>query len=100
MNGRGFCIFIDTLCEGSVPSVRDEHGKPFVFATELEAQREIADCMQMRLQQFIDGERDFDDAITCEEYVVEVEVLPDGSVAEVEHSPPSQITLIHFIRSS
>ena len=35
---------------------------------------------QMRLQQFIDGERDFDDAITVEEYVVPVYVLPDGTV--------------------
>ena len=84
MNRRGVCIFIDTLCEGSVPSVRDENGRPFVFATELEAQREIADHMQIRLQQFIDGEREFEDSITCEEYVVDVDVLEDGTVVDAD----------------
>ena len=84
-NCRGFCVFINTLCEGSTPSVRDGGGKPFIFATEVEAQREIADCMMTRLQEFIDGEdRGFDDAITTEEYVVEVEVLPDGSVKVID----------------
>ena len=83
MNRRGFCIFIDTLCEGSVPSVRDENGKPFIFATEIEAQREIADHMQMRLQQFLDGERDFEDAMTCEEYVIDVDILDDGTIIDV-----------------
>ena len=84
MKRRGFCIFIDTLCEGSVPSVRDENGRPFIFETELEAQREIADYMQMRLQQFMDGERDFEDAVTCDEYVVYVDVLEDGTVVGAE----------------
>ena len=74
MNRRGFCIFIDTFFQGSVVSCFDENDKPVVFETLAEAQREIADHMQMRLQQFIDGEREFEDAITCEEYVVEVEV--------------------------
>ena len=53
-----------------------------VFATEIEAQREIVDFAMIRLQQFLDGERDFNDAITVEEYVLEVEVLPDGSVID------------------
>ena len=53
-----------------------------VFSTEAEAQREIADFMMTRLQEFIAGERDFHDAITVEEYVVPVTVLPDGSVVD------------------
>jgi hypothetical protein len=77
----GFCIFITTVFEGSVPSVR-EAGKPCVFATEVDAQREIADNMITRLQEFIDGERTFEDALTLEEYVVRVRVLPDGSVVD------------------
>jgi hypothetical protein len=77
-----YCIFIDTLVEGSVPSVHDDKGMPCVFATRVEAEREIADNMITRLQEFIDGERDFDDAMTVEEYVEEVNVLPDGSIAE------------------
>ena len=44
------------------------------------AELEIVDFLNTRLQQFIDGERDFEDAITVEEYVVRVEVLPDGTV--------------------
>lgn len=90
MNRRGYCIFIDTLCHGAVPSVTEilpddpDHadGRICVFQTELEAQREIADFMMTRLQEFLDGERDFEDAITVEEYVVEVEVLPDGTIVE------------------
>jgi hypothetical protein len=80
MSRRGYCIFIDTAFQGAVPSVRGDNGKPFIFATEVEAQREIVDCLQVRLQEFLDRERDFEDAITVEEYVVEVEVWEDGSV--------------------
>jgi hypothetical protein len=77
---KGFCVFIDTFFQGTVPSVFDEHDKPVVFPTEAEAQREIVDFLQVRLQQFLDGEREFDDAITVEEYVVEVDVADDGSI--------------------
>lgn len=91
MNQRGYCIFIDTIFQGPVPSVTeivstdgcDEQERICVFSTELEAQREVVDAMMIRLQQFLDGERDFDDAITVEEYVVEVDVFPDGSVVDM-----------------
>ena len=90
MNRRGYCIFIDTVFQGAVPSVteiestdlRDAPKRFCVFATQLEAEREIADLMMTRLQQFLDGERDFDDALTVEEYVVEVDVLPDGKIVD------------------
>lgn len=88
MNRRGFCIFINTLFEGPVPSVKESSPNAAanaaericVFSTKREAQLEIVDFMMPRLQEFIDGERDFEDAVTLEEYVVEVEVLPDGSI--------------------
>ena len=76
----GFCIFIDTLCERHTPSVRGEGGLPFVFATRNEAEREIAETAIERLQDFLDGERCFDEATPIEEYVVEVDVLSDGSI--------------------
>ena len=82
MNRLGFCIFINTVCEGAVPSVRGGEGMPCVFDTKVEAQREIADFVMTRVQEFMDGERDFEDAITVEEYVVPVDVLPDGSVID------------------
>ena len=78
----GFCIYIDTLCQGPVPVVSDGDGKYIVFETGLEAQREIVDNAMIRLQQFLDGERDFDDAITVEEYVVPVTVHPDGTITD------------------
>lgn len=53
-----------------------------VFDTELEAQKEIADDLMTRLQQFMDGERDFDDAMTVEEYIVPVTVHPDGVIVD------------------
>jgi len=78
------CIFVDTAFEGPTPSVRDENDKPCVFATRVEAEREIADNMITRLQEFIDGQRDFEDAMTVEEYLVEVDVLADGSIVDAE----------------
>lgn len=77
----GFCIYIDTLCQGPVPVVSD--GERYtMFETELEAQREIADHMMTRLQQFLDGEREFEDAIAVEEFVVPVTVHPDGLITD------------------
>lgn len=65
-----------------MPVVSDGEGNFVVFRTELEAQREIVDDLQIRLQQFLDGERDFDDAITVEEYVVPVMVHSDGVITD------------------
>jgi tRNA splicing ligase len=75
----GFCIYINTFCQGPVPVVSDDNGC-VVFATELEAQKEIVDNQMTRLQQFLDGEREFEDAIEVEEYVVPVSVHPDGKI--------------------
>jgi len=54
---------------------------PVVFTTELEAQREIADNQLIRIQQFLDGERDFNDAIVTDEFVLPVDVWPDSSIS-------------------
>lgn len=54
---------------------------PVVFATELEAQREIADNQLILIQQFLDGERDFDDAIVTDEFVLPVTARSDGSIS-------------------
>jgi hypothetical protein len=80
-----FCVFINTLIEGEVPAVRDAAGRPVVFQTEHEAQRDIADNMITRLQEFMEGEREFADALTLEEYVLRVQVLPDGAVINAGH---------------
>ena len=77
----GFCIYINTYCQGPVPVVSDENGY-VVFETELEAQREIVDNLQIRLEQFMDGEREYEDAITVEEYIVPVTVHVDGTITD------------------
>lgn len=77
-----FCIYINTLVDGPVPSIRNGDGYPFVFATRNEAEREIAENAMDRLQEYLDGEREFDDAMTVEEYVVDVVVYPDGSISD------------------
>ncbi len=79
---KGFCIFINSVCEGEIPLWRDEKGMPLVYSDEINAQREIADDLIIRLQQFMEGERDFDDAITIKEYIVHITVLSDGSVVD------------------
>jgi tRNA splicing ligase len=78
---NGYCVYINTYCQGPVPVVSDENGY-VVFATELEAQKEIVDNQMRRLQQFLDGEREFGDAIEMEEYVVRVSVRPDGVITD------------------
>jgi len=79
---NGFCIYIDTFFQGPVPVVSDGDDKYVVFETELDAQKEIADYAMIRIQQFLDGERDFDDAMTVEEYTVHVTVHPDGTITD------------------
>lgn len=79
----GFCIYIDTVCQGLVPAVSD-CTRYIVFETELEAQKEIADHQMTRLREFLDGERDYEDAIEVGEYVVAVTLHPDGRIVD-EH---------------
>jgi hypothetical protein len=77
----GFCIFTDSICDGPQPIVTDGYGRPLIFASRVAAQREIADNVITRLDEFIDGERKSDDALCVNEYVVEVEVSSDGSIS-------------------
>lgn len=82
MNIKAYCIYIHSMGEGRVPLVRDEAGQPYLFKTQLEAQREIADYAITRLNEFLSGEREFDDAIETDEYIEELEVMPDGSIID------------------
>ena len=64
-----------------MPAWYDETNLPATYATELEAQREFADDLMERLQQFLDGERGFYDAIAIEDLILPVDVLPNGSIS-------------------
>jgi hypothetical protein len=74
-------IFVDTLCQGVMPAWYDERGLPVIYETEEAAQREIVELTMERLQQFLAGERDFDDATTIEDFILPIDVWPDGSVS-------------------
>lgn len=78
----GYAIFVTSLAEGAVPLVREELNRPVIFPTEHDAQREIVDGLLTRLREFQDGERDFEDATTVDEYVVRVRIRPDGTVED------------------
>ena len=76
----GYAIFCPTVFQGTIPACyEDEY--PVVFPSELDAQREIADNQLIRIQQFLDGERDFGDAISTDEFVLPVDVFPDGRIS-------------------
>ena len=64
-----------------MPAWYDESGYPVVYGTELEAQREIADHHLTLIYEFLDGERDFDDAMTVEDFILPVDVWPDGRIS-------------------
>lgn len=67
-----------------MPVEWNEFGRPVVYASEIEAQRVIAKDVIDRLQQFLTDERDYEDALTVEEYIVEVDVWPDGSIVDTD----------------
>lgn len=75
-----FAIFEDTICDGVVAAWRDENGFPVTYATQREAEVEIAEMLIEHLRQFIAGERDFDDALTTGDFILPVEVWPDGTI--------------------
>ena len=64
-----------------MPAWYDERNYPVVYTTEIDAQREIAADLIEHLRQFLDGAREFDDAITVEDFILPVNVWPDGSVS-------------------
>lgn len=66
----GYAIFCHTLFQGIMPACYDETDYPVVFPTELEAQREIADTQLIRIRQFLDSQREFEDAIATDEFVL------------------------------
>jgi hypothetical protein len=81
-----YAVFITTVCDGQIPVWRDENGFPVTYATEREAQLEIVDDLRERLHQFITGERDFEDAMTVEDFVLPVDFCSDGSISTEDGS--------------
>ncbi|MES2694202.1 MAG: hypothetical protein V4773_12075 [Verrucomicrobiota bacterium] len=84
-NGRAaFAIFTETVCEGLIPAWHDEKGVPIAYPTEREAEIEIAEMLIEHLEQFIAGERDFDDASISSDFILPVTVLPNGTLCTAD----------------
>ncbi|NJK92482.1 MAG: hypothetical protein HC904_12010 [Blastochloris sp.] len=77
-----FCIFINTFFQGDVPVERNETDNFVVYETREAAEREIAAFAIDRLHEYLAGERDFDDAIHSDEFVVHVHLNSDGSISD------------------
>ena len=81
-NWPAFCIFIDTICEGRIPAWHNVKGFPVVYPTLQAAQREIAEDVMEHLRQFLEGGREFEDAMTVEDSILPVDVLVDCSILD------------------
>ena len=92
MNETLYLIVGESVVEGLQPTVMVSEGdspfEPLLFPTEREAQMEMADRMMSKLEEFIDGERDFDDAVALDEYVLEVVRRSDGKIFPKDHAMP------------
>lgn len=82
--GAGFIVAITTAAEGLTVSVTGDKNRPVVFTTQNAAEQCIIDCLADRVDECQRGERDFEDAITIEEFVTAVMVGDDGVIYD-EH---------------
>jgi hypothetical protein len=77
---RGFCVFLDTICQGAVPVEHDGCGGPIVYGSREEAQRSIIEDIQEKLTLCREGSLCFEEAIAVDEYVQAVNIEADGTV--------------------
>ena len=75
---------MDTVCDGKIPAWRNETGGILLHSTEREAQLEIADYTVIRIRQFQQGERDFEDALTVEDFIEPVITRADGTFVDLD----------------
>jgi hypothetical protein len=92
MSDTFYTIVAESVVDGLQPTVMVSDGdSPFenlFFPTEREAQMEMADRMIAKLEEFIDGERDFDDAVALDESILELVRRGDGKVFPKNHEMP------------
>lgn len=81
---NAYCIFMDAICEGKIPAWRNESGGFLLHSTERQAQLEIADYTMIRIRQFQQGERDFEDAFAVEDFIEPVTTRKDGTFVDLE----------------
>ena len=92
MSDTFYTIVAESVVDGLQPTVMVSDGdSPFenlFFPTEREAQMEMADRMIAKLEEFIDGERDFDDAVALDESILELVRRGDGKILPKNHEMP------------
>lgn len=92
MNESFYIIVGDSFLDGLQPTLMVSEGRtPFehlLFSSERDAQIEIADRMMTKLEEFINGDRDFDDALALDEFVLEVVKRADGKFSPKDHEMP------------
>lgn len=79
-NNYVFALFVDTICQGPMPSWYDEDGYPVTYSTKRKAQEEIADTQMEYWRQFMAHERSFEDAANIGDYIVKVRRLADRTI--------------------
>lgn len=65
-----------------MPVRRTPTGFPLVCPTREAAEREIAETIMERMRLFLSAEATLEEAMEMGEYIVDVTVLPDGSVVD------------------
>lgn len=70
--------------EGKILARRNETGGFLLNRTERQAQLEIADYTMIRIRQFQQGERDFEDALTAEDFIEPLNTRADGSFVDLD----------------
>ena len=80
---KGYCVFVESMCEGLVPSVFDANNQPVVFATRKEANEEIKDYAVTRLAHATNDDEVSIYSADTEEFVLEVRLLENGSIFPV-----------------
>ena len=92
MSDTFYTIVAESVVDGLQPTVMVSDGdSPFenlFFPTERDAQMEVADRMIAKLEEFIDGERDFDDAVALDESILELVRRGDGKIFPKNHEMP------------
>lgn len=76
----GFCVFLDTVCQGSIPIEHNGYGAPIVYASREEAQMSINEDRAERELLRSMGEWAENEAVTKDEYVQAVVVDGRGRV--------------------
>lgn len=71
------------VCDESGPAISDAKGKIVTFDSEHEAQAEIASRMRDRIDDFLSGQREYDDIVWQDE-PVPVTVEDDGSFTDAD----------------